>query len=160
MMRWIFWLTLLALASCTNAPLSVPIRDFDVDFTGVQTGQAVFVKANFDKPPVALTQLTLEGALTFPQTTARFTFFASDSEPCNNQISGVYFCNPGASHIEQVGTADFANGTTQPLQLSGSRLKNGINSGNLWIGVRLDTGGIASGTLRFRNMIAKVALIP
>lgn len=160
MMRWIFWLTLLALASCTNAPLSVPIRDFDVDFAGVQTGQAAFVKANFDKPPVALTQLTLEGTLSFPQTSASFTFFASDTEPCTNKISGVYICNPGASHIEQAGTASFASGTTQPLQLSGNRLKNGINSGNLWIGVRLDTGGIASGTLQFRNMIAKVALIP
>ncbi len=160
MMRWIFWLALLVLASCTNAPLSVPIRDFNVDIAAIQTDQAAFVKANFDKPPVALTQLTLEGTLTFPLTTASFTFFASDSEPCNIQISGVYICNLGDSHIEQVGTANFASGTTQPLQLSGRRLKDGINSGNLWIGVRLDAGGITAGTLQFRKMIAKVALIP
>lgn len=160
MMRRILLLTLLALSSCSNAPLSVPIRDFDVDFAGIQTGQAVFTKASFNKPPVAVSQLALEGTLTFPQTSASFTFFASDAEPCNKQVSGIYVCNPNAPHIEELGTTSFATGKTQPLQLSGTRLKDGINSGNLWIGVRLDTGGIASGTLQFRNMVAKVALVP
>ncbi|MCX7601610.1 MAG: hypothetical protein N2Z75_06695 [Meiothermus sp.] len=159
-MRWSFAVFLMILSGCASAPLAIGVRDFDADFTGVQTGQAVFVKAQFDKPPVPVAQLTLEGSLNFQQTSASFTFFASDSEPCNNRVSGFYICNPNAPHIEQSGTVNFSSGTTQPLRLSGNRLKSGINSGNLWLGVRLDSGGVASGTLQFRNLVARVAFVP
>ncbi|RDI96428.1 hypothetical protein DV704_00960 [Meiothermus sp. QL-1] len=155
-----FGLVLLLLAGCSNAPITVPIQDFDTDFAGVQSSQAVFAKGEFRKPPVNLSSLVLEGTLYYPQTSASFTFFVSDTEPCGNRANGFYICNPNASHIEQAGTASFQSGSPQPLRLSANRLTSGINSGNLWIGVRLDSGIATAGTLQFRNMVARVAVLP
>ncbi|MCX7801704.1 MAG: hypothetical protein N2313_01635 [Meiothermus ruber] len=146
------------LFGCSNAPLSVALRDFDVDVAAVQSNKIVFVKQSFDRPPVSLSRVELEGNLTY-KTGFAFSFFASDTEPCNTQSNGVYVCDPSSS-FEQIGTANFQSGPTQPLKLSGNQLTSGINSGNLWIGVRLDSGLFTSGTMQFRNMIARVALVP
>ncbi|WP_297853335.1 hypothetical protein [Meiothermus sp.] len=148
------------LMGCTNAPISVAIQDFDVDIAAVQSGQAVFVKQGFSKPPVGLSRVALEGQLNYPQTSASFTFFATDTEPCSNQTNGLYLCDPNASHIEQAGTVNFQSGPSQPLQLSGEKLTRGINNGELWLGVRLESGFATAGTLQFRNLVAKVALLP
>ncbi|ADD27520.1 hypothetical protein [Meiothermus ruber] len=146
------------LFGCSNAPLSVALRDFDVDVAAVQSNKIVFVKQSFDRPPVSLSRVELEGSLTY-QTGFTFSFFASDTEPCNTRSGAYYLCDP-SSKFEQIGTADFQSGSTQPLKLIGNQLTSGINSGNLWIGVRLDSGLFTSGTMQFRNMIARVALVP
>lgn len=161
MRRWTLLILLSAsLWACSRAPLSVPVRDFNVDVALVRSNQAVFVKQSFDRPPVSLSRVALEGTLRYQQTSAQFTFFVSDEEPCQNQTQGFYLCDPNAPHIERAGTADFRSGPSQPLQLTAERLTQGINSGNLWIGVRLESGLATAGTLEFRNMVARVAVLP
>ncbi len=158
-MRLITQLFLLVfLVGCSNAPLSVSIRDFDVDFAAVQTNKITFVKQGFERPPVNLSRVELEGNLSY-KTGVSFSFYATDTEPCSTQSNGVYLCDPGSS-FEQIGTASFQSSPTQALRLSGNRLTSGINSGNLWIGVKLENGLATAGTLQFRNMVAKVALVP
>jgi len=144
------------LVGCANTPLRVPLNDFDVDFAAIQIGKITFVKQGFNRPPVGLSRVELEGSLTY-KTGVSFIFYATDSEPCNTQSNGVYLCDPGPS-FEQIGSADFQPGPTQPLLLSGTKLTSGINSGQLWIGVKLNSGLVTTGTLKFRNMVAKVAL--
>jgi hypothetical protein len=146
--------------ACSSAPISVPLRDFDVDIAAVQSSQAVFVKQSFDKPPLSLSSVVLKGTLRYQQASARFTFFVSDTEPCSSQAQGFYLCDPNAPHIQRAGEASFQSGASQPLELTGTRLTQGINSGNLWIGVRLESGLATAGTLEFRNMVAQVAVLP
>lgn len=146
------------LLSCSNAPLSVPLRDFDINVTAIQTGKIAFVKQGFEKPPVGLTKASLEGTLTY-KTGVSFTFYAADTEPCETQTNGLYLCDQNPD-IEVIGSASFDSSPTQSLLLSGDKLTNGINSGNLWIGIELKSGAFTAGTLRFRNLVAKVAILP
>lgn len=147
------------LMGCTNAPLTVALQDFDVPIATVQSGQAVFSKQNFNRPPVALTAVALEGSLTYQQGNISLSFYTSEGEPCA-PTGGVYACNPNDPNIQAAGSASFQTGSTQPLRLSGSKLTSGINNGNLWIGVKLESGLATAGTLQFRNMVAKVAVLP
>ncbi|MCX7783966.1 MAG: hypothetical protein N2318_10045 [Meiothermus sp.] len=151
------WLGLLA--GCTNTPLTVALQDFDVPIATIQSGQAVFTKQNFNRPPVSFTAVALEGNLTYQQGSISLGFYTSDVEPCA-PTGGVYICNPANPSIQAAGSANFQSGATQPLRLAGSKLTSGINSGNLWIGVKLESGIATAGTLQFRNMVAKVALLP
>lgn len=158
-MRLIVQLFLLGLlVGCTNAPLRVPIRDFDVDIATIQSNKITFVKQDFEQPRVNLSRVELEGNLTY-KTGVSFLFYATDAEPCGTQSNGVYLCD-ASQGFEQIGTASFQSGPTQDLKLSGSSLTRGINSGQLWIGVKLESGLATAGTLQFRNMVAKVALVP
>jgi len=50
-MRLIVLLLVGLLFGCSNAPLSVPLRDFDVDVVALQNNGIVFVKQAFAKPP-------------------------------------------------------------------------------------------------------------
>lgn len=147
------------LVGCTNAPLTVALQDFDVSIAAIQSGQAVFAKQNFNRPPVPFTAVALEGNLTYQQGNIILNFYTSDGEPCA-PTGGVYVCNPADSNIQAAGSVSFQSAATQPLRLSGSKLTSGINSGNLWIGVRLESGLATAGTLQFRNMVAKVAVLP
>ncbi len=146
------------LFGCSNAPLSVALRDFDVDVAAIQNNKIVFVKQSFDRPPVSLSRVELEGNLTY-KTEVSFTFYATDTEPCSTQSQGFYICDRNTS-FEEIGTANFQSSPTQTLKLRGSKLTDGINSGNLWIGVKLDSGIATAGTMHFRNMVARVVLIP
>jgi hypothetical protein len=147
------------LVGCTPAPLTVGLQDFEVPIAAIQSGQAVFTKQNFNRPPVSFTAVTLEGNLTYQQGNISLVFYTSDGEPCA-PTSGVYICNPANPGIQEAGSARFQSGATQPLRLSGSKLTSGINSGNLWIGVKLESGVATAGTLQFRNMVARVAVLP
>jgi hypothetical protein len=129
-----------------------------VDVVAFQNNRIVFVKQDFAKPPFALRKADLEGNLTYRSEFA-FSFYATDSEPCSNQSNGVYLCEENPS-FASIGSVNFQSGSTQPLRFSGSRLTSGINSGNLWIGVRLDKGLVTTGTLEFRNLVARVSLLP
>lgn len=151
------WLGMLV--GCTNAPLTVALQDFEVPIATIQSGQAVFTKQSFNRPPVSFTSVALEGNLTFQQGNISLGFYTSEVEPCA-PTGGVYICNPADPSIQAAGSAGFQSGATQPLRLSGSKLTGGINSGNLWIGVRLESGIATAGTLHFRNMVAKVAVLP
>lgn len=146
-------------AGCSNAPITVPLQDFDVPIATIQSGQALFTKQNFNRPPIPLSAVALEGSLTYQQGNVSLRFYAAEEEPCT-PTSGVYLCNTANPKIEQAGNADFQSGATQPLRLSGDKLTRGINNGSLWIGVKLESGIATAGTLEFRNMVAKVALIP
>lgn len=157
-MRSIVLLLVGLLFGCSNAPLSVPLRDFDVDVVAFQNNRIVFVKQDFAKPPFALRKADLEGNLTY-QTGVAFSFYAADSEPCSNRSNNYYVCEENPS-FELIGSANFQSGSTQLLRFSGSKLTSGINSGNLWIGVRLDKGLVTTGTLEFRNLVARVWLLP
>ncbi len=147
------------LVGCTRAPLTVALQDFEVPIATVQSGQAVFTQQNFNRPPIALTNVALEGNLNYQQGNVSLSFFTSDGEPCA-PTGGVYVCNPSSPNIQAAGSASFQTGPTQPLRLSGSKLTSGVNSGNLWIGVKLESGIATAGTLQFRNMVAKVAVLP
>jgi len=147
------------LVGCTTATLSVPLKDFDVPFASIQANQVLFTKQEFNKPPLALTSAALEGSLTYQQGNISLGFYTADREPCA-PTGGVYACNPNANNIEAAGSVSFQSGATQPLRLSGSRLTDGINRGDLWIGVRLESGLATTGTLQFRNMVARVAVLP
>lgn len=68
------------LFGCSNAPLSVALRDFDVDVAAVQSNKIVFVKQSFDRPPVSLSRVELEGNLTY-KTGFAFSFFARIYKP-------------------------------------------------------------------------------
>lgn len=147
------------LMGCTSAPLTVALQDFEVPIATVQSGQVLFRQQVFNKPPIALTAVALEGNLTYQQGSISLGFYTSDGEPCA-PTGGVYVCNPTDSNIQAAGSVSFQSAATQPLRLSGSKLTSGINSGNLWIGVRLESGLATTGTLQFRNMVAKVAVLP
>lgn len=155
----VFVVLLGLLMGCTNAPLTVALQDFDVPIAAVQSGQAVFTEQNFNRPPVALRAVTLEGSLNYQQGNVRLEFYTSEDEPCA-PTGGVYVCNPNNPNIQAAGSASFQTGSTQPIRLSGSKLTGGINNGSLWIGVRLESGVVTAGTLQFRNMVAKVAVLP
>lgn len=146
------------LVGCTNAPLSIPIKDFDVYIAAIQSDKIAFVKQDFEQPRVSLSRVELEGNLTY-ETGASFVFYATDAEPCDTKSNGVYLCD-ASQDFEQIGTANFQSGSTRALKLSGKALTRGINSGQLWIGVKLESGLATAGTLQFRNMVAKVALAP
>jgi hypothetical protein len=150
------------LLGCTSAPLTVPLGDFDVGVPPVwsDTRSVVFVKREFRPPPVNIKYASLEGSLTYQSGDISLHFYAADSEPCPPAHPGVYICDRDDPDIQPVGSASFQTGATQPLRLSGSRITSGINRGNLWIGVRLDRGVATAGTLQFRNMVARVAVLP
>lgn len=154
-----FFALLGLLVGCTNAPLTVALQDFEVSIATVQSGQAVFTQQNFNRPPIAFTAVALEGNLTYQQGNVSLSFYTSDGEPCA-PTGGVYVCNPSSLNIQAAGNVSFQTGPTQPLRLSGSKLTSGINNGNLWIGVKLESGLATAGTLQFRNMVAKVAVLP
>ena len=154
-----FFALLGLLVGCTNAPLTVALQDFEVSIATIQSGQAVFTQQNFNRPPIAFTAVALEGNLTYQQGNVSLSFYTSDGEPCA-PTGGVYVCNPSSPNIQAAGNVSFQTGPTQPLRLSGSKLTSGINSGNLWIGVKLESGLATAGTLQFRNMVAKVAVLP
>lgn len=145
------------LVSCTSAPFTVGLRGFDVDVATLQMNRAVFVKQSFDRPPFEVRHVVVTGNLTYQQGSISLVFYTSDREPCA-PTSGVYICD--VTDHEQVGSASFQSGATQPLRLSGSKLSSGINRGNLWIGVRLNSGLATAGTLQFRNMVARVTVLP
>jgi hypothetical protein len=149
------------LLGCTRAPLTVPLGDFEVGVPPVWSDMrsVVFVKREFRPPPVNIKYASLEGSLTFQEGPISLHFYAADSEPCP-PAHGVYICDPDDPDIQPVGSASFQAGATQPLRLSGSRITNGINRGTLWIGVRLDRGFTTATTLRFSNMVARVAVLP
>jgi hypothetical protein len=147
------------LVGCTRAPLTVALQDFEVPIATVQSGQAVFTQQNFNRPPIALTNVALEGNLTYQQGDVSLVFYTSDGEPCA-PTGGVYICNPNDPNIQEAGSAHFQTAPTQPLRLSGSKLTSGVNSGNLWIGVKLESGIATAGTLQFRNLVARVSLLP
>lgn len=153
---YLLWLGLLA--SCANAPLRVPIDDFDVDIALVQSNKIAFVKQRFEQPPISLSRAELEGSLTY-QTGPSFVFYTTDQEPCATQTSGIYLCDPSPA-FEQAGTANFQSSSTQRFKLSSNSLTRGINSGQLWIGIKLESGLATAGTLQFRNMVAQLALLP
>jgi len=70
------------LVGCTHAPLTVALQDFEVPIATVQSGQAVFTQQNFNRPPIALTNVALEGNLTYQQGDVSLVFYTSDGEPC------------------------------------------------------------------------------
>ncbi len=159
-MRAIVIVALLGLlVGCTRAPLTVTLQDFEVSIATVQSGQVVFTQQNFNRPPIAFTTVALEGNLNYQQGNVSLTFYTSDGEPCA-PTGGVHVCNPSSPNIQAAGSASFQTGPTQPLRLSGSKLTLGVNNGNLWIGVKLESGIATAGTLQFRNMVAKVAVLP
>jgi hypothetical protein len=149
------------LLGCASLPLTVPLGNFDVGVPPVwsDTRSVVFVKREFRPPPVSIKYASLEGSLTYQEGDISLRFYAADSEPCP-PAHGVNICDRHDPDIQLVGSASFHTGATQPLRLSGSRITNGINRGNLWIGVRLHSGIATGGTLEFRNMVARVAVLP
>lgn len=109
-------------------------------------------------PPAALKSVTLEGEALYQQSAVVLEFFASDGPPCATQSGGVYRCAADPASMDTLGEANFASSSSQPISWSGARLTSGVNKGNLYIGVRLKSGIITSGTLKFRNLVAKVVL--
>lgn len=102
----VFVVLLGLLMGCTNAPLTVALQDFDVPIAAVQSGQAVFTEQNFNRPPVALRAVTLEGSLNYQQGNVRLEFYTSEDEPCA-PTGGVYVCNPNDPNIQAAGSASF-----------------------------------------------------
>lgn len=155
------WIPLVVLlAACSAAPITVKLRDFDIPIATVQSGQVVFTQQSFSKPSVGLSSVRLEGNLTYQQGPYVLSFYAANGEPCSTADPGGTYrvCDAGNPNIDLAGTVDFSAGATRPLSLSSGKLTQGINSGNLWIGVKLDSGLLTNGTLQFRNMVAKVAV--
>lgn len=161
-MRIYALLTLLGLlVGCTNAPLRVSLGDFDVDVALFQNNKVLFVKQSFDRPPLSLTQVALEGYLNYRQQNVALAFYAADSEPCTPTLVGsgqIYLCDPAGSDL--LGSVSFASGARQRFEFSSPKLTSGINSGNLWLGVKQQSSLLTVGTLEFRTLVARVAVLP
>ncbi len=160
-----FWKILLLglLAGCTNAPLRVPLKDFDVNIALVPSDRVLFVKQSFDKPPLSLSQVALEGYLTYRQESTTLGFYAADATPCSPTRVGseeLYLCNPNGPGIASLGQVGFSAGAIQRFEFNHNKLTRGINSGELWLGVRLEGGLPTAGTLQFRSLVARVAVLP
>lgn len=153
------WIPLvLLLAACSAAPITVKLQDFDLPIATVQSGQVVFTQQSFNKPSVGLSSVRLEGNLTYQSGPYGLSFYAANGEPCTNAVGNYRVCGADDPNIELAGKVDFTSGATQPLSLSAGKLTQGINSGNLWIGVKLESGAATTGTLQFRNLVAKIAV--
>jgi len=149
----------LILTACSAAPLTISLGEYQSGVTLVQDGAVYFQKSSQNQvPPTAFKSVTLEGQAVYQQAVVVMEFYASDGLPCNTQNSGVYRCAVDTATMDLLGQSDFSGSDTQAINWSGTRLTNGVNKGNLYIGVRLKSGLITSGTLKFRNMVAKVAL--
>lgn len=156
-MRYV--LVALLLTACSQAPLSIPVADSSTDIALITGSSIVFQKANqTQNPPTPVKSIALEGTATYKTENSVFEFFASDGVPCNNQVGSVYICSPNAS-LESLGQTDFSSGASQSFRWSGTKLTDGTNKGTLYLGVRLKSGTLSSGTLRFSNMVAKVAIL-
>jgi len=142
-------------------PLRVPLADFEVNIALVPSDRVLFVKQRFDKPPLSLSQVALEGYLTYRQENIALGFYATDATPCSPTRVGsedLYLCNPNQPGIAALGRVGFAGGATQRFEFSHSKLTSGINSGELWLGVRLEEGLATAGALQFRSLVARVAV--
>lgn len=147
------------MAACSGAPLPISISAEPVNINLISDGAIYFQKAKqTQKPPVGVKEISLEG-------TAKFTdqgilhFYATDQEPkCAN--SGSFFrCSSfDAATMDDLDTLDFRKDSTSPLRWSGTRLTSGVNNQTLYIGVKLESLGLTSGTLSFENLVAKVVL--
>jgi len=129
------------------------LGDFDVDVALIKSDKVLYVKQSFERPPLSLTQVVLEGYLSYQQQNVTLGFYATDSKPCSPTQVGsreIYLCDPESQ--AQLGSVSFASAATQRFEFSNPQLTRGINSGNLWLGVRQENGLFSSGTLRFRNL--------
>lgn len=156
-MRFLLLATVL-LAACSQVPLSIAIQDSQTDVVAINTSSIVFQKANqAQTPPTAVKSIQLEGTANYKTENVTMEFFASDGPPCSNQIGGLYTCAPSAN-TESIGETSFAGGASQGFKWFGSKLTDGINKGTLYLGIRLKSGLLTSGTIQFTNMVAKVAV--
>lgn len=148
----------LTLVACSAAPLTISISDYQSGVTLVQDGAVYFQKSSQNQtPPTALKTVTLEGQAEYQQASVVMEFYASDGPPCNPS-GGVYRCDVNTSSMDLLGEANFSSSVTQAISWSGTKLTSGVNKNNLYIGVRLKNGLVTSGTLKFRNMVAKVTI--
>ncbi|WP_027893557.1 hypothetical protein [Calidithermus chliarophilus] len=147
------------LAACSSAPLSIAITAEPVNVSLISDGAIYFQKAGqVQKPPVGVKEIGLEG-------TAKFTgqgvlhFYATDQEPNCASSGGFFRCSSfDAATMDDLGTLDFSKNSTSPLKWSGAHLTSGVNNQTLYIGVKLESLGLTSGTLSFENLVAKVVL--
>ena len=149
----------LTLVACSAAPLAISISDYQAGVTLVQDGAVYFQKSSQNQtPPTALKTVALEGQAEYQHASVVLEFYASDGPPCSSQSGGVYRCAVDTSTMDLLGEANFSSSATQAISWSGARLTSGVNKNNLYIGVRLKSGLVTSGTLKFRNMVAKVTV--
>lgn len=149
----------LALVACSAAPLTISISDYQSGVTLIQDGAVYFQKSSQNQtPPAALKSVTIEGEALYQQSAVVLEFFASDGPPCATQTGGAYRCAADPASMDTLGEANFASSSSQSIRWTGAKLTSGVNKNNLYIGVRLKSGIITSGTLKFRNLVAKVVL--
>ena len=147
----------LLLAACSFAPISISIPDYSssvaANFTAI-----TFQKTNQTQTPsTALKSVALTGQITYDGN-ATLEFYASDEPPCGSQVGGVYSCSLDTTKMEKIGESALQAGVAQSFSWGGSKLTGGVNKNSLYIGAKLKDGLLTGGTLKFRNMVAKVAV--
>ncbi len=173
-LRWTFLLALLlaaALSACSQAPLKVPLDDFEfkVDAASYTAGQVIYPKnpAQFNKPVFNVKTITLSGDVTVEYTAVqsplKMTFYARAENPgdagCTD--AGLAWVCDAANETPISSEYTFASGETQQVTLGSPNpevLADGINQGEIWIGAKVTAGAATNVTFRFTHMVANVTV--
>ncbi len=166
-MRKLFLGSFLAflLAACSfTVTVDLPDQRFDIAAFSTQ-GLILYQEQSFSPPPLSgairAVRITGEASLEAPAYLTLELYGRSRApEGCQSQSWGgqTYYLCPQGPDDGPLGQLSFSpNSPTQPLDLQGQALAEGIRQGQLWLGVRVQ-GGAVDNTLYLKNLKASITV--
>ncbi len=155
-------LALMLVAACKEMPIQIPIPDQSFSFAGavMTAGKVAFPKtaATF-KPPITLGSVGLSGQIAItPSVNLTVKIYARSVAPTGCTDAGQLWLCDAVSETPISNDIVFS-GTAQPFTLSGTSLTNGINKGELWLGIEVKSGATLNSTANLTNLLASIAIL-
>lgn len=163
----------LVITACQGLPIRVDLQDVTLDLGAITNTQGnVLYPANpsaFQKSNLHVASATIDGDVSAGglSSDTDFTFFGRATDPsadpnCQQvtNLANIYYACPATqeSSISKAVTVP-ADGSAEPIHLSGKVLAAAANQGRIWLGASVQGGTSVSATLSFTRLVASVALL-
>ncbi|MGQ9735718.1 MAG: hypothetical protein ACUVUP_03910 [Thermaceae bacterium] len=166
MKRALASLLTLALAAC-SVTVTVRLPEQTLDVTSSNTAGKIIYPKNpltFSRPPVQAKRVEITGEANLsPHTPLSLVVYARTSAPAPLgclEFSNIYICDEGQKGT-YVGEINFMEASHTSFTLGkegGETLAQGVNQGQLWLGVKVEGTGSLNSTLTLKEMEATVTV--
>ena len=160
-----------ALVACSNPIFGVGINDvtLSIPAVGYSAGQVIYSSSSsrFNQPTIAFTSVKLRGNSSQTGTalqSVKFFLYARTTAPTGAGCTSSTICSDTSQESFKLNTVELE------LKLDGSKtafvvndpngkLKDGINAGEMWLGVGITSGFSAASSVKLSELVADVTIL-
>ena len=159
------------MVACSNPIFGVGISDvtLSVPAVGYSAGQVIYSSGSskFDKPTLAFTSVKLRGNSSQTGTgllNVKFFLYARTTAPTGAGCTSSTICSDTSQESFKLNTVELelkpdGSKTAFVVNDPSGKLKDGINAGEMWLGVGITSGFSAASSVKLSELVADVTIL-